>query len=39
VSAVHSTVGYDYAAGMEDADSHLVIDSGNAEVVGCGSTG
>jgi len=38
VSADHSTVDYDYAAGMEDVDSHLVIDSRNAEDAGCGST-
>jgi len=38
VSADHSTVGYDYAARMEDVGSHFGIDFGNAEVAGCGST-
>ena len=38
VFADHSVVDYDYTARMEDADSHLVIDSINAEVAGCGST-
>jgi len=37
VSADHSTV-EDYAAGMEGADSHSVVGSGNAEATSCGST-
>jgi len=37
VSADHSAVDCDHAAGMEGADSHAVVDSGNAEVAGCGS--
>jgi len=38
VSTDHATVDYGYVAGMEDVGSHFVIDSGNAEVAGCGST-
>ena len=38
VSADHSAVDYDHTAGMQGADSHDVVDSGNAEVVGCSST-
>ena len=36
MSADHSAVDYDYAAGMEGADSHFVFGFGKAEVVGCG---
>jgi len=37
VSADHSTIDYDHIAGKEGTDSHSMVDSGNAEVVGCGS--
>jgi len=38
VSADHSVVDCDYAVGMDGADSHFVVDSGNDEVAGSGST-
>jgi len=34
----HSAVDYDYAAGMEGADSHCVVGCGNTKAIGCGST-
>ena len=38
VPAGHAAVDYGYVVGMEDVGSHSMIDSGNTEVAGCGST-